>query len=78
MKRKPLTAVPLEVSVHLRYLDQEKGIRGRELLKMYPNLSKGIIYQRAKKPVADKTVDKRKHNHGRPKKISQREKCLIL
>ena len=78
MKRKTLTQVPLEVSVHLRYLYQDKGIRGKELLKMYPKLSKATIYRHAKKLLADKTVDKRKHNHGRPRKISPQDKRLIL
>ena len=68
MKKKTLTQVTLEVSVHLRYLYQCKGIRGKELLKMYPKHSKATIYRHAKKPLADKTVEKRKHNHGRPKK----------
>ena len=45
---------------------------------MYPKLSKATIYQHAKKPVAEKTVDKRKHNHGRPRKISPQDKRLIL
>ena len=78
MKKKTLMQVPLEVSVDLRYLFQDKGIRGKELLKMYPKLSKATIYRHAKKPLADKTVDKRKHNHGRPRKISPQDKRLIL
>ena len=45
---------------------------------MYPKLSKATIYQHAKKPVAEKTVDKRKHNHGRPRNISPQDKRLIL
>ena len=78
MKKKTLKQVPLEVSVHLWYLHQDKGIKGKELLNMYPKLSKATIYQHAKKPVAEKTVDKRKHNHGRPRKISPQDKRLIL
>ena len=78
MKKKTLTQVPLKVSVHVRYLYQEKDIREKELLKMYPKLSKVTIYRRTKKPVADKTVNKRNHNHGRPRKISPRDKRLIL
>ena len=70
--------VPLEVSVHLRYLFQDKGIRGKEHLKMYPRLSKATIYRHAKRPLADKTFDKRKHNHGKPRKISPQDKRLIL
>ena len=45
---------------------------------MYPKLSKATFYRQAKKPVADETVEKRKRNHGRPIKISPRNKHLIL
>ena len=78
MKKKTLTQVPLEVLVHLRYLYQDKGIRGKEILKMYPKLSKVTIYWHPKKLLADKTVDKRKHNHGKPRRISPWDKHLIL
>ena len=36
MKKKTLTQVPQEVSVHLRYLYQDKGIRGKELFRDVP------------------------------------------
>ena len=78
MKKKGLTQVPLKISVHLRYLNQDKDVRGKELLKMYSKLSKATIYRHAKKPLGDKTVDKRKHIHGRTRKISPRDKRLIL
>ena len=45
---------------------------------MHPKLSKAIICRHAKKPVADKTVDNKKHNHGRRRKITPRDKPLIL
>ena len=70
MKKKTLTQVPLEVLVHLRYLYQDESFRGKELLKIYSKISKATIYLHAKKPVADKSAGKRKHNHGRPRKIS--------
>ena len=70
MKKKPLTQVPLEISVDLRYLYQDKGTRGKELLKMYPKLLKAAIYCQTKKFVADKTVDNTKYNHSRLRKIS--------
>ena len=70
MKKKPLTQVPLEISVYLRYLYQHKGMRGEELLKMYPKLLKAAIYRQTKKFVADKTVDNRNYNHSRLRKIS--------
>ena len=40
---------------------------------MYTKLSKATTYGHAKKPVAEKTVD-----HGRPRKISSRDKGLIF
>ena len=36
---------------------------------MYPKLPKTTFYELAKAPVADKSVDERKHNHSRPRKI---------
>ena len=77
MKYKTLT----QVSVKFQFtwdLYQDRDISGRELLKMRPKLSKATIYRRAKKPVADKTIDKGKRNHVRTRKISPQEKCLIL
>ena len=53
-------------------------MRGKELLKMHPKLSKATIYCHAKKPVADKTIDNRKYNHGRPRKISTQDKGIVL
>ena len=78
MKKKTVTQVLLEVSAHLRHLYQAKSIRGKELLKMYSKLLRATIYRHAKKSVADKTVDNRKHNIDRPRKLSPREKRLIL
>ena len=40
-------------------------------------LTRGLCFIETTKPVVD-TVDKRKHNHGRPRKISPRDKHLIL
>ena len=47
-------------------------MRGNEILKMYPKLSKATTYGHAKTPVAEKAVDR-----GRPRKISSRDKGLI-
>ena len=44
MKKKTLTQVSLELSVYVRYLYQEKDIRGKELLEIYTTLSKATIY----------------------------------
>ena len=62
MKNKTLTQIRLDISVYLRYLYQGKGMKEEELLKVYPKLSKATIYDGAKKPVADKTLDNRKYD----------------
>ena len=45
---------------------------------MYPKLSKATIHRHAKKVLADKIVDKRKHNNGRPRKISPGDKSFTM
>ncbi len=42
--------VPKETSIYMRYLFQDKGLRGDELLKRFPKYSKATIYRHAKLP----------------------------
>ena len=57
--------VPKETSIYMRYLFQDKDLRGNELLKRFPKYSKATIYRHAKLPINDvATFDKRKHNKG--------------
>ena len=76
---KPKAYVRKETSNYMRYLFQDKGLRGNELLKRFPKYSKAKIYRHAKRPM-DKvtTFDKRKHNKGRPRKLSIREERSIM
>ena len=37
--------VPKETSIYMRYLFQDKGLRGNELLKRFPKYSKATIYR---------------------------------
>ena len=63
----------------MRYLFQDKGLRGNELLKRFPKYSKATIYRHAKGPIDEVTTfDKRKHNKGRPRKLSIREERNII
>ena len=64
----------------MRYLFQDKkGLRGNELLKRFPKYSKAMIYRHAKRPIDEVTTfDKRKHNKGRPRKLSIREERNIM
>ena len=41
----------IPISVHLRYLYQDKGIRGKEFLSKYPMYSKASVYRHAAKPI---------------------------
>ena len=40
-----LLKVAIQVSIHLRYICQDKGLQGKELLKRYPQYSKVTIYR---------------------------------
>ena len=57
--------VAKETSIYMRYLFQDKGLRGNELGKRFPKYSKATICRHAKRPI-DKVAsfDKRKHNKG--------------
>ena len=43
--------MPLEISVRLRYLHQDKGVKICELVKQFKDYSKSDIYLHAKKPM---------------------------
>ena len=43
--------MPLNVSIHLRYLYQDKSLKGKELLKRHLMYSKATIYRHASKPI---------------------------
>ena len=74
-----LTKIPPHVSFRLRYLFQDKGVRGKELLKIYPEYSRRSLYQHAAKTMdSTKVVEKSKFNKVRPKKVSLKEERIIL
>ena len=68
MKSKVYAYITPEVSKELRYLHQSKGIKGKDLVKEYPQYTKSSIYAHMKKNIDDKYGDGRKQNPGRPKK----------
>ena len=74
-----LTKIPLHVPFMLRHLFQDKRDRDKELLKLYIEYSRTSLYRHAVKSIdLTQVVDKRKFNKGRPKKVSLREKRIIL
>ena len=71
--------VPKETSVYMRYLYQDKGVRGKKLLKAFPKYSKATIYRHIKLPVGDtNSFDKRKQNNGRPRKLTARDERNLV
>jgi len=78
--KKKLARVPVEISIHLRYLYQDQGLRGKKLLKRYPQFSKATIYRHARKVVGppDYKKDPTKRKRGRPNKLTEREKRQML
>ena len=70
--------MPLEVSVRLRYLHQDKGVKICDLVKRFPNYSKSNIYIHAKLPDEAAKTDGRKLNKGRPKVLTVRDKRKII
>ena len=68
-----------EHSAQIRAAYQLSNVRGKKLLKMFPQYSKAAIYKHAKKPLNGESVfDKRKMNKGRPNKLSVQDKRSIL
>ena len=54
-------------------LNNEHDVRGQQLLNRYPKYTKVSIYRHAKKPIGERRVDKRRHNPGRTRKLSERD-----
>ena len=67
--------MPLDVSVHLRYLYQDKKETISQLVKRYPNYPRTTIQRHAKKTIGVVKPDGRfsNRNAGRRKKLSERD-----
>ena len=70
--------IPLEVSIHVRYLYQQQKMTGKELKRMYPSYPMSTLYRHAKKPIKCIQVDKRHQNKARPKKLCERDQRTLL
>ena len=76
MKKKE--RIPLDVSIYLRYLHQDRGDKCSKLVKKFPLYSARSIYRHANLPIGRKSYDKRKMNTGRPPVLSQRDERKII
>ena len=72
-KKKTYEKIPDDVSFHLRYLHQDKGVPLKDLVKRYPKYSKTSIHRHSKKQFGVEKTDKRKQNKGRPRKLTDRD-----
>ncbi len=73
MKRKKVSVQDsADIATHYKI-----GIRGKELLKMFPQYSKATIYEHAKRKGGEAFVDKRHNNLGRPCKLNARDERAI-
>ena len=70
--------MPLEVSVRLRYLHQDKAVKIYDLVKRFPNYSKSNIYIHAKLPDEAAKTDGKKLNKGRSKVLTVRDERKII
>ena len=77
-RKKKYQKVPLEVSLHLRFMHQDVKISGKELVKRYRRYSKASIYKHMVKPIGETVEDRRHTNPGRPSVLSERDRRLIL
>ncbi len=69
-KREKYRKIPIEISLHLRYLRQDKGETLPQLMKRYPQYSRTTIYNHSRRPIAEFVGDKRHSNKGRPAKLT--------
>ena len=68
--------IPLQFSLVLRYLHQEKGETLKRLTELYPQYKRTSIYRHMKKPIDEIEKPKKKTNacpRGRPKKHTKRD-----
>ena len=67
----------LDVSIHFRYLSQDKGETLPELVKRYPQYTRTSIYRHSKIPVGKNHLDNRHKNTGRPPKLTDSDSRKI-
>ena len=70
--------MPIEISIYLRYLHQDKGIKCSLLCKRFTKYPQRTIYYHANLPIGEKAGDKRKFNKGRPEILTTRDKRCIM
>ena len=72
--------MPLEVSVRLRYLHRDKGLKISSLVRRreFQGYSKSSIYYHAKLPINTIKPDQRAQNNGRPRRLTERDERNLV
>ena len=76
--KKKYNAMPIETSLHLRYLHQDKKEPGVNLCQKYRKYPASTVYEHMKLPIEKCQADKRKANCGRPRVISERCRRRVI
>ena len=77
-KIKKYLPIPQFVSLHLRYLHQDKLVPGKVLFKRYRRYSRTSIYRHMDLLIDGMPKDQRCYNEGRPSKLSSRSKRSLI
>ena len=70
--------IPIETSIHLRYLHQDKGETLEQLLRRYPQYSRTSIFRHSKRKIGDDFKDRRHENKGRKPLLDERDSRKIV
>ena len=74
-----MSKIPLQHLSQIRAPYQLSKVRGKELLKLFPQYSKAAVYKHVKKPLnSDPVFNNRQQNKGRPKELSPLDERSIL
>ena len=81
VKRKEKAKPPkihLRLSVYIRFLHKEGGMKICDIAKRYPQFPRRTISWHANKDIEEEVFDKRTVNPGRPRKLSKRNKRIVI
>lgn len=77
-KKKQQTYVTIRDSADMAALHQRSNVPVKTLCTMFPMYSQRSIYRHAKRKLGQTIEDKRKHNPGRPTKLTAHDRRAIL
>ena len=70
--------IPMDVSIQVRYLHQDKGEGLKDLILRYPEYSETSLHRHSKLPIGVKQKDGRHQNKGRKRLPSDRDNRKIV